>query len=158
VTRVERWLLWIATLLVGASGCAYGWMKYLLRADDPYAVVNHSLQPLALKLHVLTAPLLVFAIGLVYAKHIWSHWVSGQRGGRGSGAVAWLTLLPMIASGYWIQAVADRGWIRWIVGTHLVFGGAYLVGFLWHQARVGAIRGRTGNGSARDSRTAAVGR
>jgi len=138
VSRAERWLLWAATLLVGVSGLAYGVMKYLVRTDDPYAVVNHPLQPLALKLHVLAAPLLVFAVGLVYSKHIWSHWISGQRRGRGSGVSAWLTLLPMIASGYWIQTTTNRGWLRWLVGAHLVFGGIYLVGFILHQVRLRA--------------------
>ncbi len=149
MTRTERWLLWIATLLVGASGLALGSMKYLMRTDDPYAVVNHPLQPLALKLHVLSAPLLVFALGLVYRKHIWSHWVSAQPRGRGSGVTAWLTLLPMILSGYWIQVATDRGWLRWIVGTHLVFGGAYLVGFVLHQLRVRVGRAAAPEGIVR---------
>ena len=132
----ERILLLGSTLLVGLSGAIYGAMKYLLRADDPYAVVNHPLEPLFLKIHVLSAPLLVFAVGVVFTRHIWKQWQSRLPEGRKSGIATWFALVTMVLSGYLIQVVTARGWLWWIVAIHLVTGGAYVVGFVVHQLAV----------------------
>ena len=70
MTRAERWLLWTSTLAVAVSGFGFAWAKYLVRSDDPFAVVHHPLQPFFLKMHVLTAPILVFAVGFLFSRHV----------------------------------------------------------------------------------------
>lgn len=37
----DRRFLGASTLLVGGTGVAYGVVRYLLKADDPFSVVNH---------------------------------------------------------------------------------------------------------------------
>ena len=59
MTRLEAWFLHVATILVGGGGLVYAWMRYFVRPDDPFAVVNHPWQPDVQHLHVLAAPLLV---------------------------------------------------------------------------------------------------
>ena len=70
---MSRWQAWsshIVTMIVGASGLIYLWIKYFMRTDDPFSVVNHPLQPFLLDAHVLSAPLLVFLFGLMFESHI----------------------------------------------------------------------------------------
>jgi len=151
----ERTMLWGSSLLVGISGIVYAVMKYLMSTDDPYAVINHPLQPLTLKIHIVTAPLLVFAIGAVFVRHIWEQWRAGYRRGRISGLATLLTFVPMVFSGYLIQSVTHQGWLTAMVVTHLVTGGAFLLGFLAHQT-VLALRTRRGRTGAAASTPAPV--
>jgi cobalamin biosynthesis protein CobD/CbiB len=133
VNALERFLLWAGAIGTFATGAAYGWMKYFLTTDDPYAVVNHPLQPAMLKLHILFAPLLVFSIGLVFTQHIWRRWRAGRRSGRISGLTTLLTVVPMIASGYLIQTVTGGGLLTWLVWIHVVTGALYFVMFSSHR-------------------------
>ncbi|HXV75703.1 MAG TPA: hypothetical protein VD788_05235 [Candidatus Polarisedimenticolaceae bacterium] len=138
MTRFERLLLGGSALLTGASGLIYAWMKYLLTTDDPYAVVNHPLQPLLLKIHVVTAPLLVFAIGLIFMQHVVRQWKSRRPSGRISGLTIGLLGVPMVLSGYLIQVVTAGSLLAWLIGTHLVTGTLYLVLFGVHRWRMRA--------------------
>ena len=82
MSRLEAWTLHAATLAVGGTGLVYAWMLYLLKPSDPYAVVNHPWQPGVQHLHVLTAPLLVFAAGVIWRAHVWRRFRAGEDGSR----------------------------------------------------------------------------
>ena len=45
MTRFERWSVWLTSALTALTGIGYFWCKYLLRTDDPFAVVNSQLEP-----------------------------------------------------------------------------------------------------------------
>jgi hypothetical protein len=89
VTPFERLSLWISTLLVGGSGVVYAIMKYLMTTDDPYAIIHHPWQPFFLKLHIVTAPLLVFAFGVIFLKHVWEQFRTGHPAAAGPGSPCW---------------------------------------------------------------------
>ena len=133
---LERWLTNGSTFLVAGSGIVYGVMKYLMRSDDPYAVVNHPLQPWALDLHVVAAPLLVFALGMMMQHHIVGQLSRGAgRSGRGTGLVAVFCMAPMVATGYLIQVFTnDRARLACVV-VHIVTGVVYTLMFLAHVVR-----------------------
>ncbi len=133
MTRAEAWLTHLAALLVGGTGLAYGWMRYFAEPADPLAVVNHPWQPTLQHLHVLSAPLLVFAAGLVWRDHVWKRVRNGYPRRRRTGLVLFATLLTMIASGYLLQGADDERWYRVWVGVHLSTSCAWTVGYLVHQ-------------------------
>ncbi|HEX9941557.1 MAG TPA: hypothetical protein VGG03_06060 [Thermoanaerobaculia bacterium] len=133
MSRFEAWILHLASLLVGGTGLVYAWMICLVEPADPYAVVNHPLQPTVQHLHVLVAPLLVFAAGLVWHRHAWSHLQRGVDRRRRSGVSLIFTLVPMVVSGYLIQTAVEGDW-RHIWGiVHLIASGLWLAGYLAHQ-------------------------
>ena len=138
----ERWAVWTTSVATFVTGVIYIWLKYLLVSDDPFAVVNHPLQPVILKAHILVAPLLVFSIGMVALRHVWRHLQSGMREGRRSGLVTVLVLAPMILSGYLIQAVTEEGWLRAMAISHIALGVIYGVGLLAHQFAAGGRKAR----------------
>jgi uncharacterized membrane protein YfcA len=109
-------------------------MRYLVHPADPFAVVNHPLQPLVQHLHIVAAPLLVFAAGAEWHRHAWAYWRQGAMRRRRSGIALLLTLAPMVASGYLIQTAVDGGWRKVWVGVHLAASGLWLAGYLAHQA------------------------
>jgi len=138
VSPLERSLLWIGASGTFVTGAVYAWMKYVLTSDDPYAVVHHPLQPWMLKLHILFAPVLVFAIGLVFTQHIWKRWRTGGSAGRRSGLTTLLTALPMVASGYLIQTVTGGPLLTGLIVVHLAAGTVYAVFFFAHHRRMNA--------------------
>ncbi|HET7039393.1 MAG TPA: hypothetical protein VFH97_05865 [Gemmatimonadales bacterium] len=149
MTPFERWSIRITTALVTLTGLVYAWMKYLLEPAEPWAAINHPLQPLVLKAHILAAPLLVFALGMIVTRHVWRHIRERVGTGRRSGWSLVLTAATMTASGYLIQAVTHEGWLHWLAMAHLATGTVFAASILLHQAAAArARRRRTGPGGA----------
>ena len=140
MTRGQKRLQLFANLAVGGTGLVYGWMLYCLppAEDDPFSitVVNHPWQPEVKNLHVLCAPLLVFAIGAIWHGHVWQRIKSGFPARRRVGLLLAALALPMVASGYLLQTSVDEGWNRVWVWTH------GLSSVLWILAFVGHLFGR----------------
>jgi hypothetical protein len=128
----QKWLLLGSSAATAVTGIAYAWMKYLLAPSEPWAVINHPLEPWMLKAHILVAPVMVFAVGLIATGHIWAHFRSGLRVRRRTGLTAMAVLLPMTLTGYLIQAITHLGWLQAMVIAHLVTGGLYVVGLAGH--------------------------
>lgn len=146
MSTFEKWAIWVSSLLVTVTGILYLGMKYLLPVPEGFSIIRHPLQPLVLKLHIITAPLLLFAIGAVAVRHIWRHLVSGTGQGRFSGWSAALTAIPMVFTGYLLQVFSSEGWLRGLAIAHIVTGLIYGGGLLLHQVMV--RRGRIGGESA----------
>lgn len=146
----EAWSVHLSTILVGGTGLVYAWMRYVLEPVDPYAVVNHPLQPQVQHLHVLFAPLLVFAAGLIWKNHVWMHWKKGVPSGRKTGLLLLFNLIPMVASGYLIQTTVTDGWrTAWIV-VHCVASGLWILahgGHAWVAGRRKRERTSRSNGT-----------
>ena len=129
----EIWLSHISTLLVTFSGLAYLWMKYAIRTDDPFSIVNHPWQPSMIGLHVLVAPLLVFVVGLMVQSHIQKKLRSGGSSNRGSGLLSMAVLPVMIASGYMLQVVTTPLLASITLGMHLVSSSIFVITYAAHQ-------------------------
>lgn len=132
MTRFEAWTVHLSSLLVGGTGLVYAWMRYFAEPSDPYAVVNHPWQPTLQHLHILVAPLMVFAVGFIWREHVWKHWRQRVRGRRRSGLSMVLTLVPMVVSGYLIQTAVSDTWRGVWVAVHLTTSGLWLLGYAGH--------------------------
>jgi hypothetical protein len=104
-----------------------------MTTDDPFSLVNHPLQPHALNLHLLTAPLLVFAFGLIFESHIAARLRSGTSLNRRSGLVSVFTFALMTGSGYVLQISSAASVSRAALVLHLGSSGIFLVSYLAHQ-------------------------
>jgi len=133
ISRFEKILLNLAMFLTAATGLLYAWMKYLMRSNDPYSVVNHPWQPSLLSTHVLVAPLLLFGIGLITREHIIGRLRDpSARKGRRTGVFATLTLAPMVISGYLIQVLTSDGARKATALLHLFCGIFFLLPYGLH--------------------------
>lgn len=108
MSRVQKLFLHLSNLAVCGTGLVYAWMRYLVEPGDEWAVVNHPWQPHFQHLHVLTAPLLVFALGLIWSTHVLGKLANGSEN-RVAGAGLTALFLPMVASGYLLQVAVDPG-------------------------------------------------
>jgi hypothetical protein len=150
---MSRWQAWsshVVTVLLAGSGIVFFVMKYLVTTDDPFAVVNHPLQPVMLDLHVLAAPALIFLFGLMFESHIQKKLQSAGRVNRRSGVVAAITFGTMSLSGYALQVTAIEVLTRAALILHLVSSGVFVLSYAAHQVvnfRLWRSRQRAGSSS-----------
>lgn len=133
MTRAERWLFDLSNLLVGATGIVYVVMKYFMEAADEWAVVNHPWQPHVQHLHVLTAPLIVFAGGLLWRHHVLDRMKNSGRNGKATGYALIAQFVPMVLSGYLIQVSVSETWRSVWIWVHLITAGLWLFAMLAHR-------------------------
>jgi len=132
VTRWAALLNHLACLFVGLSGIAYGVMKHFLSGADPDSRVGHPWQQPMLKVHVLTAPFLIFALGLVFSGHALARLKGGEDPGRTSGAGLLAIASPLVLTGPLIQVLtgdAARQWTGWV---HAALGVVYVLAYAAH--------------------------
>ena len=132
MTRGLVWTLHLANLLVAGTGLVYAVLCYAVAPSDPYSVVNHPWQPTAQHLHVLAAPLLVFATGAMWHAHAWSQFRKGVLVRRRSGITLLVSLAPMVASGYLLQTAVDPTWRKAWIAIHLGTSALWVLGYLAH--------------------------
>jgi hypothetical protein len=133
MTRLEVWFLHVSTILTAVSGIVFAWMKYFMTTDDPFAVANHPWQPFFLDSHVVAAPFLLFAIGIIYKTHIWRKFRYGNGARRTSGVAMMILTIPMVLSGYLLQASAGELMRKVMLVIHLVSSGVFVAGYAAHQ-------------------------
>lgn len=131
MNRFQRYLLWGSTASTALTGVVYAWMEHLMEPVGEWAVINHPLQPWVLKAHIVVAPVMVFAIGLVTVNHIWALYRVGLPRGRRTGRWATLGFVPLVFSGTLIQAVTWPLVLAVLAWLHLGLG------ILWTLALVG---------------------
>lgn len=136
MNRFQRWFLWGSTLATALTGGVYGWMKHLMEPVSEWAVINHPLQPWVLKAHIVVAPVMVFAIGLVTVNHVWALHRAGLPRGRSTGRWAALGFAPLVFSGYLIQAVTLPVVLAALAWLHLGLGLAWTAVMVGHRRAV----------------------
>lgn len=133
MSRAHLIFLHLANLAVAGTGLVYAWMRYLVEPTDEWAVVNHPWQPHLQHLHVLAAPLLVFAIGLIWSAHVIGKLKNG-RGNRIVGIGLTTLFMPMAASGYLLQVAVDPAWRQTWIWFHVASSLVWVVAFVVHQS------------------------
>jgi hypothetical protein len=103
MNRLETWLLHLSTIVLTVTGAVYAIMHYLMKSSDPFSVINHPLEPYMLDIHIISAPVLVVAIGIILHSHILFKIENGSRPARKSGLILIPLFLIMAASGYVLQ-------------------------------------------------------
>ena len=135
MTPAERRFHHAANVLVGLSGLIYFYMAWLMTPSDPWSVVNHPWQPEVQHLHVLLAPLLVFAVGLMWHGHVLLRWRLAGALRADSGSLLLLLFVPMVASGYALQISSEEAWRTGWAWVHVVSSGLWVASYGVHYAR-----------------------
>jgi hypothetical protein len=132
---MKRWtvvLNHLACLFVGLSGVAYGVTKYFLAGADPDSRVGHPWQQPILKVHVLTAPFLIFVLGLVFSGHALQRLKGGEDPGRASGAGLLGLAAPRVLTGPLIQVLTGDAARQWTGWAHAALGVVYVLAYAAH--------------------------
>lgn len=132
MTQTEYRVFHAANIAVSVSGIAYGGVRYLLKPDEPFALM-HPAQPHLQHLHVLLAPLLVAMIGYFVHGHLHPHLKRDRKRGRRSGlSLVWMAA-PMILSGYALQVTVSEAARSIAVWTHIA------TSVIWMAASIGHV-------------------
>jgi hypothetical protein len=97
-------LLALMSLII-LSGSGYFFLKYGIENDDPFSVVNHPLEPITLKLHILAGPLLIFVMGILFRSHVREMLRQKHMPAKTGGLVAVFLFFATSLSGYLLQIV-----------------------------------------------------
>lgn len=128
---LDRWSLHLAALATGLTGLADGLLRWFGQRAGEFGPEPHPLLGLAQHLHVLAAPLLVFALGMAVRGHLQMRLRKGLEGRR-TGLTAALLIAPMVLSGYGIQVVTDPAWRTAFSWAHGIGAGLFLLAYLGH--------------------------
>ena len=144
---MSRWqvrYLHASVIAVTVTGAAFAFMKYAMKSDDPFAVINHPWQPGMLAAHVLAAPSAVFAFGWIFGDHIWPSF-TGRRPNRPTGVASMLLIVPMALTGYLLQVVTGEQVHHWMGVAHWVSSGLFAVCYAAHLALKPRLGKRAGS-------------
>ena len=130
--RWELFLLHASVLAIAVSGVVYGFMKYVMTGSDPDSPLGHPWQPGVLKAHVLAAPFLVFALGLIARGHALPKWKSGETTGKKSGIFLLGLVAPLVLSGYAVQVFTGYSLRKGTGWGHTAAGVLYLLTYAGH--------------------------
>ncbi len=135
-------LVHATTFALGATGVVWGWMRYVYDAgpepDDPVLMLEwtgaHAAEPLVRMLHLIAAPLAVFAVGFIWASHVaprllrpWARRMTGL-------SLAAL-LAPMVLSGVLLQTASSPEQRTLWVWVHGISSAVWVLAYVVHQLR-----------------------
>jgi hypothetical protein len=125
----EKWGLHLGAALAGVTGVGYGYVRYFCGVQGEFGPEPHPWQGALQHLHVLSVPLLVFALGLAARGHAAGMLQHHVTRGRRTGLALLSLIVPMVFGGYAIQIVTQpstRAALAWIHGVaSLAFVVAY---------------------------------
>ena len=135
MSRFERLALHLGAWLTGLSGLGYGWLRYFKVVQGEFGPEPHPLQSVFQHAHVLAAPLLLFALGMMVRGHFAVKLRSIGREGRRTGWGLAALILPMVAAGYGVQVVTDPRWRMALAWMHGVASVLFLLAYVGHGLR-----------------------
>lgn len=131
MTPLERWSLHLAALATAGTGVMDGLLRWFGQRAGEFGPEPHPWLPAAQHLHVLTAPLLVFALGMMVRGHLQARLKKGPEG-RSTGLGAAFLIAPMVLSGYGVQVVTSPAWRTGLSWAHGISAGLFLLAYLGH--------------------------
>jgi hypothetical protein len=129
----EKYTFTALSAILTITGVAFFWMKWMMHTDDPFAVVNHPLQPLMLHLHILFAPAFLVMFGIILNSHI-GRKIGKKVPNRRSGMLSLITLAIMTVSGYLLQTLTAPTLHQIALVAHLASGAIFAVTYTVHLA------------------------
>ena len=132
MSRVQVLLLQISIALTALTGIVFAVMKYAMKSDDPFSVVNHPMQPAMLAIHVVIAPIAVFAFGWAFGNHMWPSANSEVDKKRPTGVWSMISVAPMVLSGYLLQVSTADSLRKAMAVAHWVTSAFFVVVFVIH--------------------------
>lgn len=155
MSRAMARLVHGAVALVGVGGLVLAWVLYAASPgappEDPELALTwtgrHPWASGLMALHVVAAPLLVFALGAAWVAHAWPRLRSRRPAGRATGLALALLAVPLVASGPLIQVLEQETSRVVSRGAHTALGVGWCALYAAHLAL--AARSRRAQNSVR---------
>lgn len=133
MSRLTAWTIHCATLVLFATGIWLAWLTLFATEVDDFDPELFEMQPdwhpWLVAVHILVAPLLLFATGVVWMSHVRGRLLLGLPERRRTGLLLAGVLFPMVGCGYLLQvtdAETARTVLSWAhAGLGVAFGTVY---------------------------------
>ena len=135
MSRVQVTYVHVCVALTALSGIVFAVMKYWMKSDDEFSVVNHPMQPYMLAIHVVVAPFLVFGLGWVFANHVRPKLAFDERRNRASGIWSLSAIAPMTLSAYLLQISTAEATRQAMAALHWVSSAIFVIVYAIHLFR-----------------------
>jgi hypothetical protein len=127
-----------ANAFVAVSGLIYALAKWVLeKPASEYGTPIHPLEPVWKSFHILSAPLLVYALGWIWHAHVQGQIRRGGARKRRSGLGLVALASPMVLSGSAFQLAVDEPWRTFWSQLHLWSGVLWVLASVGHLKRPG---------------------
>ncbi len=118
--------------LVCISGLLYGGLRYGARREGDFGPESHPLEDPLRSLHIICAPLLIWAVAAIWQEHILPHLCGPATERRTTGLVLVSTFAPMVLSAYLLQVSVGEAWRTLWLWLHLASSLVWLATMLVH--------------------------
>ena len=118
--------------VVAVTGVVYLYMKYVMTAADPFAVINHPWQPATLSLHIIAAPVFIAFFGMLFRSHTLRQLVSLNARNRRTGWTTLVSFAAMALTGYLLQVTSNPAWLVGLVWAHVSTSLLFVAGYSVH--------------------------
>lgn len=135
MTAWEKWGALTANCLMIISGSAYFVFKHWIENDDPFSILNHPLEPVALGAHILASPVLIFLFGLLFRSHVQAMLKRRPHRARALGSLTASFFVVTVLSGYLLQIVTMPVLHQALVYVHPACGLCFGLVFGIHSLR-----------------------
>lgn len=135
MSGAQRFWLHVSVALTAITGIVFAAMKYFMKSDDEFAVVNHPLQPYMLSMHVIVAPLLLFILGWTFSNHMLPKYRFGNGKNRKTGVASMLLIAPMTLSAYLLQIATNDSLRQAMAVAHWITSGLFAIAYVVHLFR-----------------------
>jgi hypothetical protein len=132
MSRTQQIWLHVSVAMTALTGTLFAVMKYFMKSDDEFAVVNHPLQPHMLAAHVVAAPVLLFILGWTFSNHMLPKLRFGDGRKRGTGLTMLYLIAPMTLSAYLLQIATNDTLRQTMAAAHWVTSAVFVIGYVVH--------------------------
>ena len=140
MTRLQRLWLHLSVALTALTGTVFAVMKYFMKSDDEFAVINHPLQPYMLSMHVIVSPILLFLLGWTFSNHMLPKYRFGGDPNRKTGLMSMLLIAPMTLSAYLLQIATNESLRKAMAAAHWITSAIFVVAYVIHLFKPRASR------------------
>ncbi len=128
-------MLRVGFIAGGATGLAYGYLRYFGTVAGEFGPEPHAWQPFAQHAHVLAAPLLLFSLGVALRGHVLGMLRHGVTRGRRTGLALAALGAPMAFGGFAIQIVTLSNLRNALGWTHSAVSVLFVVLYALHWSK-----------------------
>lgn len=132
MTKSERNNIFMINYAVALTSIVYFIAKYFMIIEGDWGPQTHPLAIWFQKVHIISTPLLVFAVGSIFSNHIWKRIKSGYRPSRTSGIFLLVLFVLMSFTGYLIQILDSQLLREYSSYLHLGTSFIWMIGFSFH--------------------------
>ena len=133
--KSDRQLTHFTNYTVSIVGIAYWLIKTYATRQTEFGPTSHPVQPYFQYAHILTVPLLVFTIGVIFHTHIYLKIKSNETANWLSGYSLIITFIIMTMSGYFLQTAIIGANRSICICIHILSSAIWCLAYLFHHVK-----------------------